>query len=77
MMSAFFHFQNILNRWGGGGGGVGSVKLTAPPGKTTLNKTSLIRVKANSECYLFQLTDHDFSSLFKSSSKHNSRILQC
>ena len=73
MMSAFFHFQHILNRRGGGG----VVKLTPPPGKTTLKKTSLIRVKANSECYLFQLTDHDFSSLFKNCSKHNSRILQC
>ena len=74
MMSAFFHFQHILNRLGEGGG---LVKLTPPPGKTTLKKTSLIRVKANSECYLFQLTDHDFSSLFKNCSKHNSRILQC
>ena len=33
--------------------------------------------KANSDYDLFQLIDHDFSSLFKTCSKHNSKIFEC
>ena len=40
MMSAFFHFQDILNRLF-----KGQIDPPPSPGKTTLKKPSLIRVK--------------------------------